>query len=146
MSTSTTRAVPTLPVSTGSKKILLVEDSDTTRLTHRIMITKRTSHTVVSVANGNEALKMAELEKPDLILMDIVMPDMDGVETLKRLRTDDECPNRLTPAIALTAKLSAEDLSTYAAAGFDGVAGKPINVRELAQAIAPFMVGAARSA
>ena len=77
MSTSTTRAVPTLPVSTGSKKILLVEDSDTTRLTHRIMITKRTSHTVVSVANGNDALKMAELEKPDLILMDIVMPGID---------------------------------------------------------------------
>ncbi|HXM14820.1 MAG TPA: response regulator [Candidatus Eremiobacteraceae bacterium] len=86
MSTSTTRAMPPLPAATGSKKILLVEDSDTTRLTHRIMITKRTSHTVVSVANGNEALKMAELEKPDLILMDIVMPGMDGLEVCRRLR------------------------------------------------------------
>jgi voltage-gated potassium channel Kch len=50
------------------KKILLVEDSDTTRLTHRIMITKRTTYSVISVANGVEALKLAPIEKPDLIL------------------------------------------------------------------------------
>ena len=54
---------------------------------------------------------------------------------------DAGCPNQSTPAVALTAKLSADDLADYAAAGFDGVAGKPIDVRELAQAIAPFMVG-----
>jgi two-component system sensor histidine kinase TorS len=74
------------------------------------------------------------------------MPEMDGLETLKRLRADASCPNQLTPAIALTAKLSADDVADYAAAGFDGVAGKPINVRELALAVAPFMVDRAEPA
>jgi CheY-like chemotaxis protein len=64
------------------------------------------------------------------------MPDMDGIETLHRLRADPDGLNQQTPAIALTAKLTNEDLAAYAAAGFSGVAGKPINVRELAQAIA----------
>ena len=74
------------------------------------------------------------------------MPDMDGLETLRRLRGDAACPNQSTPALALTAKLAAEDIAEYAAAGFDGVAGKPINVRELAQAIAPFLVESATTA
>ena len=73
----------------------------------------------------------------DVILMDIVMPEMDGIETLRRLRSDPDGMNRATPTIALTAKLTNEDLVSYSAAGFAGVAGKPINVRELAQAIAP---------
>src|ERR1700685_2749725 len=108
MSTSTTRAMPTLPAATGSKKILLVEDSDTTRLTHRIMITKRTSHTVVSVANGNEALKMAELEKPDLILMDIVLP-----------------------GVAMTAHAIKGDREICLNAGMDAYLSKPVRADEL---------------
>jgi CheY-like chemotaxis protein len=75
----------------------------------------------------------------DVILMDIVMPEMDGMETLRRLRDDPESLNRTTPAIALTAKLSNEDIAAYTAAGFDGIAAKPIDVRQLALAIAPFM-------
>jgi CheY-like chemotaxis protein len=73
--------------------------------------------------------------------MDIVMPDMDGIETLAHLRADSSGLNGTTPVIALTAKLSADDLSAYSAAGFDGVAGKPINVRELIGAVAPFLSG-----
>jgi len=67
---------------------------------------------------------------------------MDGIETLHRLRTDQHCLNRQTPAIALTAKLTNEDIASYAAAGFAGVAGKPVNIRELAQAIAPALTPA----
>ncbi|MEP7211369.1 MAG: response regulator, partial [Alphaproteobacteria bacterium] len=101
---------------------------------------------VTSCASGAEALDLCGMETFDLILMDIVMPDMDGIEALRRLRSDETGRNGQTPSIALTAKLASEDISSYAAVGFDGVAGKPINVRELAQAIAPFMIGARESA
>jgi two-component system, cell cycle response regulator DivK len=53
-----------------AKKILLVEDSDTTLLTHRVMIARRTDYEIIAVANGAEALKLAATHKPDLVLMD----------------------------------------------------------------------------
>jgi CheY-like chemotaxis protein len=133
MSTSTTRAVPTLPVSTGSKKILLVEDSDTTRLTHRIMITKRTSHAVVSVANGNEALKMAELEKPDLILMDIVMPGMDGLEVCRRLRK--QAVTVGVPIVLLTFRAGDESRAEGFASGCTDLLKKPLGADDLVNTI-----------
>jgi CheY-like chemotaxis protein len=94
-------------------------------------------------ASGAEAMDLCAIHSFDLVLMDIVMPEMDGMETLRRLRSDPECLNRTTPMIALTAKLSEEDLAAYAAVGFDGVASKPISIRELAQTIAPFMTASA---
>jgi CheY-like chemotaxis protein len=93
-------------------------------------------------ASGAEALDVCGLQPFDVILMDIVMPDMDGLETLRALRADPQGLNRVTPAIALTAKLSNEDVAAYIAGGFAGVAGKPINVRELVQAIAPALAPA----
>lgn len=129
MSTSTTRAVSTLSPSTGAKKILLVEDSDTTRLTHRILITKRTSHAVVSVANGNEALKMAELEKPDLILMDIVMPGMDGFEVCRRLRKQAVTAN--VPIVLLTFRLGDELRGQGLASGCTDLMKKPLTADDL---------------
>jgi CheY-like chemotaxis protein len=116
--------MPTLPASTGTKKILLVEDSDTTRLTHRIMITKRTSHVVVSVANGNEALKMAELEKPDLILMDIVMPGMDGLEVCRRLRK--QAVTAAVPIVLLTFRLGEDSKAEGFASGCTDLLKKPL--------------------
>jgi sigma-B regulation protein RsbU (phosphoserine phosphatase) len=133
MSTSTTRAVPMLPVATGSKKILLVEDSDTTRLTHRIMITKRTSHTVVSVANGNEALKMAELEKPDLILMDIVMPGIDGLEVCRRLRK--QAATAAVPIVLLTFRDGEATRAQGFASGCTDVLKKPLGADDLVNAL-----------
>ena len=87
-------------MSNAPKKILLVEDSDTTRLTHRIMIAKRTGYTVVTVANGREALKLAESEKPDLVLMDVMMAGMDGLEVCRRMRKQEATAN--IPIVLLT--------------------------------------------
>ncbi|MEZ6030796.1 MAG: response regulator [Hyphomonadaceae bacterium] len=92
---------------------------------------------VTLCASGAEAIDVCALHAFDVVLMDIVMPELDGIETLRRLRADPDGLNRETPAIALTAKLADEDLAAYSAAGFAGVAGKPVNVRELAEAIAP---------
>jgi len=80
----------------------------------------------------------AEFERPVNLLHP--QPRKGGLR--RGLRADPQGLNRVTPAIALTAKLSNEDVATYIAGGFAGVAGKPINVRELVQAIAPALAPA----
>jgi PAS domain S-box-containing protein len=121
------------------KRVLCVDDNEKNRRIAELLLSKF-GIDVTECASGPEAIDLCAISAFDLILMDIVMPDMDGLETLRRLRADPSCPNQTTPAIALTAKVSADDVANYAAVGFDGVAGKPINVRDLAQAIAPFLV------
>jgi PAS domain S-box-containing protein len=123
----------------AGKRVLCVDDNENNRRIAELLLSKFGVE-VTACASGPEAIDLCGVTTFDVILMDIVMPDVDGLETLRQLRGDAASPNQTTPAIALTAKLSADDISDYAAAGFDGVAGKPINVRELAQAIAPFMV------
>ena len=132
------------PVWTG-KRVLCVDDNENNRRICELLLGKFGIEVTVC-ASGEEAIDLCGIQIFDVVLMDIVMPDLNGVETLRRLRGDSTCPNQQTPAIALTAKLSPEDVAEYAAAGFDGVAGKPINIRDLAQAIAPFMVERASSA
>jgi signal transduction histidine kinase len=124
----------------AGRRVLCVDDNENNRRIADLLLSKF-GLAVTTCASGAEALDLCGIETFDLILMDIVMPDMDGIETLRQLRGDETGRNSQTPAIALTAKLASEDVSSYAAVGFDGVAGKPISVRELAQAIAPFMVG-----
>ncbi len=132
-------AIPGADPIWASKRVLCVDDNDNNRRIANLLLAKFGVE-VTDCASGPEAIDLCHVRTFDVILMDIVMPDMDGLETLRRIRGDAECPNQATPAIALTAKLAAEDIADYAAAGFDGIAGKPINVRELAQAIAPFMI------
>lgn len=119
----------------AGRQVLCVDDNEKNRRIAELIL-RRFGMDISLCASGGEALDLCVLKAFDLILMDIVMPDMDGIETLHRLRADPDGLNQQTPAIALTAKLTNEDLAAYAAAGFSGVAGKPINVRELAQAIA----------
>lgn len=121
------------------KRVLCVDDNENNRRIAELLLGKF-GVDVTCCASGDEAIDICAMQTFDLILMDIVMPGLDGMETLARLRGDAECPNRDTPAIALTAKLAPEDLAAYAASGFEGVAGKPINIRELASAIAPLII------
>jgi PAS domain S-box-containing protein len=123
------------PVWAG-RQVLCVDDNEKNRRIVELLL-RKFGMDVTLCASGGEAIDVCALHRFDVVLMDIVMPEMDGIETLRRLRSDPEGLNRDTPTIALTAKLTNEDLVSYSAAGFAGVAGKPINVRELAQAIAP---------
>ena len=111
------------------KKILLVEDSDTTRLTHRIIIAKRTRYTVVTVANGAEALKAARTEKPDLVLMDVMMPGMDGLEVCRRLRNLEATAN--IPIVLLTFQVGEESVAAGFTSGCTAYLKKPIATDEL---------------
>src|SRR5580704_3913202 len=115
------------------KKIFLVEDSDNTRLTHRVMIAKRTGYTVVTVANGQEALKLAISEKPDLVLMDVMMPGMDGLEVCRRLRRQEATAK--IPIVLLTFRVGEESVSEGYASGCTAYLKKPIAADELVNAL-----------
>jgi CheY-like chemotaxis protein len=121
------------------KKILLVEDSDTTRLTHKIMITKRTTYSVISVANGVEALKMAASEKPDLVLMDVMMPGMDGLEVCRRLRKQEATAT--TPIVLLTFRVGEESVAEGYASGCTAYLKKPITTNELVKTLQQHLGG-----
>jgi|KBSMisStaDraftv2_1062788.scaffolds.fasta_scaffold783138_2 two-component system phosphate regulon response regulator PhoB len=116
-----------------SKRILLVEDSDTTRLSHRIMITKRTGYDVVAVANGAEALKLAAVQTPDLVLMDVMMPGMDGLEVCRRLRKQKATAE--VPIVLLTFRVGEESISEGYASGCTAYLKKPILPDELVDAL-----------
>ena len=94
---------------TANKKIMLVEDEDDIRAIAKISLEKIGHFSVKYCASGKEALEIVEDFKPDLIILDRLMPEMDGVETLKALK---EIPvaNKI-PIVFMTAKTDEEDLA-----------------------------------
>jgi two-component system cell cycle response regulator DivK len=109
----------------NSRKVLYVEDTFENRMLIR-RILQADGFTVVEAESAREALQVLQTETPDLILMDINMPDMDGYTLTQRLR---EIP-RLgqIPIIALTANVMRGDRERTLAAGCDGYIQKPIDV------------------
>ena len=83
--------------------------------------------------NGEEAVRLAQAERPALVLMDIQLPGIDGMEALRRLRADAE--TRAIPVVAVTASAMTQDRATIIAAGFDGYQSKPISVRPFLAAV-----------
>jgi CheY-like chemotaxis protein len=112
-----------------SKKILLVDDSITTRMTNRTIISRRTAHEVVCAANGPEAIKLAASERPDLILMDVIMPGMDGLEVCRRLRKDSSTAN--LPIVLLTFRVDDSSISDGFQSGCTAYLKKPLVENEL---------------
>ncbi len=111
-----------------ARKILVVDDSEQNRMLLNDVLTYH-GFTVLLAANGEEAVRLAREQIPDLILMDIQMPVMNGLEAGKLLRT-----NPLTKNIALIALSSfnlLDDHENFFATGFDGYIAKPIDIREL---------------
>ena len=87
-------------------------------------------YSVIEVRNGQEALDMVEQSQPDLLLLDIGMPVLDGFAVMRRLR---ENPRSATlPVLAVTAYAMRDDRDNVLNAGFDGYLSKPINARDLA--------------
>lgn len=96
---------------------------------------------VVEAQSGEDGLRIAKEDPPDLVLMDLQLPGIDGAETLRRLREDTLGPD--VPVVAVTALAMAEDRERAARAGFDGYVEKPISVRALPGQIEAFLTGRA---
>ena len=114
-------------------KILYVEDNDDNvyMLKNRL---SRAGFTVIIASNGNQGVAMAASEQPDLILMDLTMPDIDGEEVTRRIRADPA--TKRIPVIALTANAMNSDRDKALAAGCDDFDTKPVDMPRLLAKIA----------
>lgn len=113
-----------------SATILYIEDnSDNLTLVKRAM--EAAGYNFIGAQDGLSGLKMAEDQAPDVILLDINLPDIDGYEVARRLRSSSK-PNLIyVPVIAITANAMRGDAEKALAAGCDVYMSKPINIREL---------------
>ena len=110
------------------KKILIVEDNDLNmKLFHDLLEVH--GYETFQTKDGREALGMARDHRPDLILMDIQLPGMSGIEALKVLRADPATAS--LRVVAITASVMQQDRQEIMRAGFDGFIEKPINLRGL---------------
>jgi two-component system cell cycle response regulator DivK len=117
-------------------KILVVEDDQDNR-EMVIKVLKHNGYRVIEAVDGQEAVKKAKEENPDLILLDIYLPKMDGYEVTRTLKGDEDL--QYIPIIALTAHAMKGDREEALAIGCDGYITKPINVRELPKQIQYFL-------
>ena len=109
------------------KKILVVEDVDFNR--ELVVQLLEDNYEVIEAVNGQEGVELAEQERPDLILMDLSLPVMDGWEATRRLKANDDLCS--IPVIALTAHAMAGDEEKALAAGCDDYLVKPLDEDEL---------------
>jgi CheY-like chemotaxis protein len=117
-------------------KILLVEDNENNRYLSNFLLT-REGFTVVAVTTGLQALEAVRAEKPDLILMDIQMPEMDGYETAQRLKNEPDAAH--IPIVGVSSFAMASDRDRALQAGFAGYIEKPIDPLTFARQIAAYL-------
>jgi two-component system OmpR family response regulator len=118
---------------TELNRILYVEDEADIRVIAEIALEVVGGFTVTSCADGPAAVKAAERARPDLLLLDIMMPGMDGLSTLQALRSQPATAS--TPVIFMTAKVQASEIAHYKSVGALDVISKPFNPMSLATQI-----------
>src|SRR5437660_5596586 len=112
--------------------ILIVEDNDKNlKLVRDVLQVK--GYATLEAGTAEEGIKLAGEHKPDLILMDIQLPGMNGIDALGVLRAD--ATTAAIPVIAVTASVMQQDRKLITDAGFDGYVGKPINLKEFLDAV-----------
>jgi two-component system cell cycle response regulator len=117
-------------------RVLIIED--TPELLELLAIVLRADgHQVSVAANGMDGLALARRELPDLTLVDVEMPGMDGFEVLRQMRSDPQLAER--PVVALTACAMSGDRERVLAAGFTGYISKPIRPREFGRQLAKYL-------
>jgi CheY-like chemotaxis protein len=110
------------------KKVLLVDDSTTVLLMEKMLLGKA-AYDIITAADGAEAVTKAQKELPDIILLDLVMPNVDGFEALKRLKADDA--TRGIPVIMVTTKSEIDKVQTAFQLGCSDFTTKPIDGPDL---------------
>ena len=115
----------------SNELILIVEDNPKNLKLVRDTLRVK-SYRAIEAETGEEGVRLAREQQPALVLMDIQLPGISGVEAFRQLRADPS--TRAIPVIAITASVMAQERQKVAA-GFDGFQGKPISVRELLETI-----------
>jgi two-component system cell cycle response regulator DivK len=114
------------------KLVLIVEDNEKNlKLVRDVLQVK--GYATIEAGNAEDGIVLAGQRKPDLILMDIQLPGMNGIEALRILRADPSTAG--IPVIAVTASVMQQDRNLITEAGFDGYIGKPINLKEFLDAV-----------
>ena len=107
--------------------ILIVEDNEKNMKLARDVLQAR-GYATLEAVTGEEGVRMAIEKKPDLVLMDIQLPGINGIEALRQVRAAPDCAR--IPVVAFTASVTSNDRSQISAAGFDGFLSKPMNLKE----------------
>ncbi len=118
----------------SSRRILLVDDDPGIREVTRISLESTMGWQILTASSGSEAIRLAGEEEFSAILLDVMMPDMDGAETFARLR--DRKGSRAIPVVLLTAKTQKADLANYAEMGVAGTVQKPFDPLSLGRQVA----------
>jgi two-component system cell cycle response regulator DivK len=113
--------------------VLIIEDNPRNLKLARDVLNHQ-GYDTLEAANAEDGLALARDRRPDLVLMDVQLPGMDGVQALERLRSDPE--TRDIPVIAITAFAMKDDRERFLAAGFDRYLAKPLDIRELPRQVA----------
>jgi two-component system cell cycle response regulator DivK len=111
----------------AAARVLIVEDNGKNMKLFRDVL-QATGYETLEATTGTQAIELAAGHAPDLVLMDIRLPDIDGMEALSRLRADERTAS--IPVLALTAQAMDGDRERLLGAGFDGYIPKPVNVVE----------------
>ena len=117
----------------SSKRILLIEDEDDIREVAALSLEATAGWEVLSASSGNEGIATAAREHPDAILLDVMMPDLDGPATLQKLHSVPETLN--IPVIFMTAKVQTAEKKKLAELGARGLIAKPFDPMLLAEEI-----------
>ncbi|TMF60048.1 MAG: response regulator [Chloroflexi bacterium] len=123
-------------MSGDGKLVLLVEDNEKNMKLARDILRFK-GYRVTEATTGEDAVASAASEPPDLVLMDIQLPGIDGIEAFRRIRSDPKTAK--VPVVALTASVMAGDRERFDKAGFDGFIAKPIDVKQFPDQVASYL-------
>ena len=118
------------------KTILIVEDNEKNMKLVRDIL-RHNGHATIEATTGGEGVRLASEKKPDLILMDIQLPDIDGIEALSRIRKDASLDS--VAVIAVSASVMPDDQQKIVTSGFDAFVTKPINLKQFLDTVKRFL-------
>ena len=116
-----------------TKQVLVVDDDDGVREIIQLSLETVAGWNVLLAVSGKEGIAIAQSQKPDLILLDVMMPGEDGIVVFQQLQTNPETQS--IPTILLTAKAQLSERKAFMKMGVNGVIAKPFQARELVQQI-----------
>jgi two-component system, cell cycle response regulator DivK len=125
----------------AGEQILVVEDNEKNMKLFRDLLQAK-GYRTLEATTGARAVELATEHEPNLVLMDIQLPDIDGIEALGRLRADERTAS--IPVLALTAQAMDGDRERFLAEGFDGYVSKPVNIAGLVATVKQHCDGGGR--